>query len=49
MENTKQFQTVLLYTYCRYIYPKGRALMERYRVVPQAKRRIVKVNLTLED
>jgi len=28
----------LLYTYCRNIYPKGRALMKMNRVVPQMKR-----------
>jgi len=27
-----------LYTYCRNTYPKGRALMKMYRVVPQTKR-----------
>jgi len=27
-----QFQTRLLYTYCRNTYPKGRALMKSYRV-----------------
>jgi len=27
-----QFQTRLLYTYCRNTYPKGRALMKMYRV-----------------
>jgi len=34
-----QFQTFLLYTYCRNTYPKGRALMKMYRVVLQTKKR----------
>ena len=33
-----QFQTFLLYRYCRNTYPKGRALMKMYIVVPQTKR-----------
>ena len=37
-ENT--FQTLLLYTYCRNTYPKGRALTRTYRVVPHSNRGI---------
>ena len=33
-----QFQTILLYTYCRNTYPKGRALMKMNRVIRQTKR-----------
>jgi len=32
------FRHILLYTYCRNTYPKGRALMKMHRVVTQAKR-----------
>ena len=33
-----QFKTCLLYRYCRNTYPKGRTLMQMYRVVPKTKR-----------
>jgi len=36
--NKTQFQTCLLYTYCRNTYTKGRALVNMYRVVPKTKR-----------
>jgi len=32
-----QFQTVLPYTYCRNTYPKRKAIMKMYRVVPITK------------
>jgi len=34
-ENT--ISNILLYTYCRNTYPKGRALMKMYRAVPITK------------
>jgi len=37
-DSKTQFQTFLLYTYCSNTYPKGRALIQMYRVVPITKR-----------
>jgi len=37
-DSKTQFQTFLLYTYCSNTYPKGRAIMKMYRVVPITKR-----------
>ena len=37
-ENTISFFLLYTCTHCRNTYPKGRALMKMYRVVPQTKR-----------